>query len=414
MSSSPPTKALGGGARGGLALTDPVQDSATEEAKAAAAPSFKEFRGLEHPSARGDALLILSDGTEISGQAFGGRRSVSGEVVFATGMVGYPESLTDPSYRGQLLTLTYPLIGNYGVPPSSEGDPLVSGFESGKIQASALVISTLSRDFSHWQSTRSLDSWLKEEGIPGIEGVDVRALTQRLREHGTMTAKLIIEGDKDADDVFNGAFVDPGKRNLVAEVSVREPVLHSCGVSGAPRILLVDCGAKANIARSLLRRHVDVLQVPWDHDFVGEKGEAVLVSNGPGDPVRADRTVENLRRAICEDRPVMGICLGNQLLALAAGARTYKLQFGHRSQNQPCVEVGERRCLITSQNHGYAVDGEKLPGQWREWFRNANDGSNEGIRHADRPYFSVQFHPEAHPGPRDAAFLFDRFLELVR
>ncbi|HIN79910.1 MAG TPA: hypothetical protein EYN00_02405, partial [Planctomycetes bacterium] len=220
MSSSPPTKALGGGARGGLALTDPVQDSATEEAKAAAAPSFKEFRGLEHPSARGDALLILSDGTEISGQAFGGRRSVSGEVVFATGMVGYPESLTDPSYRGQLLTLTYPLIGNYGVPPSSEGDPLVSGFESGKIQASALVISTLSRDFSHWQSTRSLDSWLKEEGIPGIEGVDVRALTQRLREHGTMTAKLIIEGDKDADDVFNGAFVDPGKRNLVAEVSV--------------------------------------------------------------------------------------------------------------------------------------------------------------------------------------------------
>lgn len=395
-------------------MPEPVQDSVDQN---------PDIRGVSaepcHDTGQGDgatgrARLILSDGTEIVGNAFGGGGSVSGEVVFATGMVGYPESLTDPSYRGQLLTLTYPLVGNYGVPPASAGDPLNAGFESGRIQASALVISTLSRDFSHWQSTRSLNSWLKTEGIPGIEGVDVRALTQRLREDGTMSGKLIIENDERAGEVREAEFVNPAERNLVAEVSVEEPRLHSCGVAGAPRIVLVDCGAKSSITRSLLGRGVDVLQVPWDHDIVSEKGAALLVSNGPGDPVKADRTIENLRRALAENRPVMGICLGNQLLALAAGARTYKLQFGHRSQNQPCVEVGERRCLITSQNHGYAVDGERLPQEWREWFRNANDGSNEGIRHVDRPFFSVQFHPEANPGPRDAAYLFDRFLELSR
>ncbi|MGE4633448.1 MAG: glutamine-hydrolyzing carbamoyl-phosphate synthase small subunit [Planctomycetota bacterium] len=388
-------------------MGDPIVESRSSQQECAPLSA-------ERLSSSRAAHLELEDGTRYEGRAFGARRSVSGEVVFATGMVGYPESLTDPSYRGQLLTLTYPLIGNYGVPARCADDPLCPGFESSRIQAQALVIQNLSRDYSHWNAASSLEQWLIEEGIPGIEGVDVRALTRRLRENGTIRGRLLIDESPDRDEVLNAPYQDPGSRNVVAEVSCTEPILHRCGVDGAPRVILVDCGAKTSIVRSLMARGADVLQVPWDHDFVAEPGDAVLLSNGPGDPKMASETVNNIGRALEQSRPLMGICLGNQLLALAAGFDTYKLDFGHRSQNQPCVEVGTSRCWVTSQNHGYAVDGTSAPDGWEEWFVNANDGSNEGIRHREKPFFSVQFHPEANPGPLDAAELFDRFLELVR
>jgi len=391
----------------GSILGDPILESKSSE-------SASEKLSADHFSSFRTAHLELEDGTCYEGRAFGANRSISGEVVFATGMVGYPESLTDPSYRGQLLTLTYPLVGNYGVPARNPADPLNPGFESSHIQAQALVIQNLSRDFSHWNATSSLEDWMIEEKIPGIEGVDVRAVTRRLRESGTIKGRLLVEGSPDRDEIASSPYQDPGNRNVVAEVSCKEPILHRCASDGAPRVILVDCGAKTSIIRSFLDRGADVLQVPWNHDFVAEKGDAVLLSNGPGDPKMALETVENIRRALDGSRPLMGICLGNQLLALAAGFDTYKLDFGHRSQNQPCVEVGTSLCWVTSQNHGYAVDGTSAPDGWEEWFRNANDGSNEGIRHREKPFFSVQFHPEANPGPLDAAGLFDRLLGLVR
>jgi carbamoyl-phosphate synthase small subunit len=349
-------------------------------------------------------LLILEDGTEFSGSLFGAEVATAGEVVFTTGMVGYPESLTDPSYAGQILVATYPLVGNYGVPGGERDElGLPAGFESERIQVSGLVIANLSGDVSHHAARRSLDDWLQQSGVPGIHGVDTRALAKRLREQGTMLGKLVPAGQ----DV---AFEDPNLTNLVARVSLPETIEY--GTDG-PRIVLVDTGAKANIIRCLVRAGARVLRVPWDHDFFGERFDGLFLANGPGDPKMAAKTVEHVRRAMADRIPVFGICLGNQLLALAAGADTYKLKFGHRSQNQPCLEVGTRRCYVTSQNHGYAVNGATLPDGWREWFLNANDGTNEGIRHEYRPMRSVQFHPEAWPGPTDTVGLFARFLEMV-
>lgn len=378
----------------------------TEEQRAPDAP----FPPVDHPPERSrPARLVLDDGSVFEGYAFGSESAVAGEVVFATGMVGYPESLTDPSYRGQVLAFTYPLIGNYGVPPRSDADPPV-GFESERIQVSGLVVATLSDDHSHWSASRSLDSWLVEEGVPGILGIDTRALTRRLRSHGTCPGRIEVEGDDSAP-----VYRDPGSVDLVAEVSCSEPRLYEGeGTGPRPRVVLVDCGAKANIIRSLTRRGADVLRVPHDHDLEAEKADGFLVSNGPGDPKRAESAIDGIRRLLSGTRPVFGICMGNQLLSLAAGADTYKLEYGHRGQNQPCLEVGTMRCWITSQNHGYAVAGDRLPDGWQEWFVNANDGSNEGIRHETGLFRSVQFHPEATPGPRDAAPLFDRFLEVLR
>ncbi|MBN2490139.1 MAG: glutamine-hydrolyzing carbamoyl-phosphate synthase small subunit [Planctomycetes bacterium] len=351
-----------------------------------------------------EGLLILEDGTEFPGTFFGAEIAAAGEVVFTTGMVGYPESLTDPSYAGQILVATYPLVGNYGVPgdePDALGLP--AAFESERVQVSGLVIANLGGDVSHPTARRSLDDWLREAGVPGLEGVDTRALAQRLRDRGTMLGKLVPAGE----DI---AFFDPHLTNLVARVS--HPERMEYGRDG-PRIVLVDTGAKASIVRCLVRAGARVLRVPWDDDFLGEHFDGVLLPNGPGDPKMAAQTVEHVRRAMASRVPIFGICLGNQLLALAAGADTYKLKFGHRSQNQPCLEVGTRRCYVTSQNHGYAVSGATLPDGWREWFLNANDGTNEGIRHEYRPLRSVQFHPEAAPGPTDTVELFRRFLEMV-
>lgn len=351
------------------------------------------------------AKLVLEDGSEFPGTGFGADASVSGEVVFNTGMVGYPESLTDPSYKGQILVLTYPLIGNYGVPGEEKDEfGLLNFFESEKIQASGLIISDYTEKYSHWNAKKSLDAWMKEHNIPGIYGIDTRMLTKKLREKGVMLGKII-----NAEDV---QLEDPNTRNLAAEVSVKERIVYNKG--GSKKVVLVDCGAKLNIIRCLVQRGCEVIRVPWDHDFFNEEFDGLLISNGPGDPKMCTATINNIRKALEKNIPTMGICLGNQLLALAAGANTYKLKYGHRSQNQPCIEKGTKKCIITTQNHGFAVDAKTLPEGWEEWFVNANDGTNEGIRHKTKPFLSFQAHPEATPGPVDAEFIFDKFMELIK
>jgi carbamoyl-phosphate synthase small subunit len=341
-----------------------------------------------------NAQLILEDGTVFRGRSLGAPRSVAGEVVFNTGMVGYTEALTDPSYRGQIMTLTFPLVGNYGVPRE---------FESSRIQATALVVSELATEYSHSAAERSLPQWLRDEGIPCIAGIDTRALTKRLRTRGCMLGKVVVTEDVSLED--------PNARNLVAEVSTAHREVF---LGNGKTVVLVDCGAKGSIVEELRKRDFTVVRVPWDYDFNQEDYDGLFLSNGPGDPTACGKTIENIRKAMEKNKPIMGICLGNQLLALAAGANTYKLKFGHRGHNQPCLEVGTGRCYITSQNHGFAVDENTLPEGWHPWFRNANDGSNEGIRHSTRPFLSVQFHPEAAPGPVDCNYLFDKFVEMVK
>ena len=348
--------------------------------------------------------LLLEDGSVFKGNSFGSKRNVSGEVVFSTGMLGYPESLTDPSYRGQILVLTYPLIGNYGVPGNEREDNLHKYFESDRIQVKGLIISDCSEDYSHWNAKKSLSDWLKEHNVPGMNGVDTRELTKRLRDQGTMLGKIVCGKD-------NIPFEDPNKRNLVAEVSVQEPVIYE---NGKIKVVLVDCGVKNSIIRAFLRREITVIRIPWDYDFLSERADGVIISNGPGDPRKCEKTIENVKRALSKNIPILGICLGSQILGIAAGASTYKLKYGHRSQNQPCVEVGTKRCYITTQNHGYAVDSDTLTEDWREWFFNNNDKTNEGIIHMSRPFFGTQFHPEASPGPDDTEFLFDMFLRAIK
>jgi carbamoyl-phosphate synthase small subunit len=358
--------------------------------------------------------LVLEDGTQYEGTFFGANEPVAGEVVFNTGMVGYPESLTDPSYSGQILTLTYPLVGNYGVPEYSKDDSgLPAVFESDRIQAAGLIVWEHSECYSHYTATRSLDQWLASEGIPALAGIDTRALTKRLRSKGTMLGAIEPDGLTEPVSLY-----DPNATDLVAQVSVDEVVKYNGGGADAATVVVLDCGCKANIIRCLLDRGLNVIRVPHDHYFLGLKFDGLLISNGPGDPEMCRATITNIERALALDVPILGICLGNQLLALAAGAETYKLPFGHRSQNQPCVEVepsGERskRCVITSQNHGYAVRADSLPDDWRLWFVNANDGTVEGIRHISKPRWSVQFHPEATPGPVDSAWIFDDFVKEV-
>lgn len=348
------------------------------------------------------AKLLLEDGTVLEGISFGSEKSISGEVVFNTGMVGYPETMTDPSYRGQILVLTYPLIGNYGVPGNETGK-VSKYFESDKIQISALILSNYIDEHNHWNAKKTLSEWLKENDIPGLHGIDTRALTKKLREKGTMLGKIVFEKDVDLED--------PNERNLVSEVSISKPVTYE---NTGKRVILIDCGVKNNIIRSLLKRGITVIRVPWNYDFSKESYDGILITNGPGDPKTCTETVINIRKALEDDKPILGICLGNQILGLAAGADTYKLKYGHRSQNQPCVEVGTKKCYITSQNHGYAVDSKTLPQDWEEWFHNNNDSTNEGMKHKVKPFFGVQFHPEATPGPVDTEFLFDIFIEAMK
>ena len=342
--------------------------------------------------------LILQDGSEFLGNSFGYKKNNSGEVVFSTGMVGYPEALTDPSYQGQILILTYPIIGNYGVPEKKY-------WESDGIKVSGLIVSNYIDTPSHSQSKKTLRQWLSDENIPALEIADTRFLTQKIRTKGTMLGKIVFNND-------DFKFYNPNKENLVAKVSTKKIIEE--GTHGK-KILLIDCGAKANIARSLLKRNVRIVTVPWDFDpFENKvKFDALIISNGPGDPKMADKTIATIQKALGKNIPILGVCLGNQILALAAGGDTHKLKFGHRSQNQPCIlqDGNKTRCFITTQNHGFAVN--KIPSGFKTWFINANDGSNEGIIHNKLPFMSVQFHPEANPGPTDTEWIFDYFLKRI-
>ncbi|MDD4116355.1 MAG: glutamine-hydrolyzing carbamoyl-phosphate synthase small subunit [Massilibacteroides sp.] len=352
------------------------------------------------------ATLILDDGSVFQGYSFGYEKSVAGEVVFNTAMMGYPESLTDPSYAGQLMTLTFPLVGNYGVPERTFSKNGVATFmESERIHAEAIIISDYSCEYSHWNAKESLGNWLKEEQVPGIYGIDTRALTKLLREKGSMKGKIVINNE----DV---EFVDPNLINQVARVSCKEVITYM-GSVGSKQVVLLDCGVKHNIIRSLLKRNVTLIRVPWDYDFNKLEYDGLFLSNGPGDPDICDAAVQNIRKSLNGNKPIRGICMGNQLLAKAGGAKIYKLKYGHRSHNQPVRLVGTNQCYITSQNHGYAVDNESLGIDWEPLFINMNDGTNEGIRHKSKPFFSAQFHPEACSGPTDTEFMFDKFVAML-
>ena len=353
--------------------------------------------------------LVLEDGTQFCGRSFGYEAPVAGEVVFNTAMMGYPEALTDPSYAGQIMVLTYPLVGNYGVPPFTfAANTLPDFMESDRIYATALVVADYSEQYAHWNACESLADWLKREHVPGITGIDTRQLTKVLREHGVMKGRIVFDEQSDAPLQEE----DYGAVNWVERVSCKDVVRYNEGAG--KKVVLVDCGVKANIIRCLMSRGVEVIRVPWNYDYTDMAFDGLFLANGPGDPDRCEAAVNILRKQMSQSRkPICGICMGNQLLAKAGGATIYKLKYGHRSHNQPVQEVGTNHCYVTSQNHGYAVDASTLGNDWRELFVNMNDGSNEGIRHLTHPWFSSQFHPEACSGPVDTEFMFDRFIEAL-
>ena len=352
------------------------------------------------------AVLRLEGGAEFKGWMLGYDGPCDGEAVFSTAMVGYPESLTDPSYSGQILCVSYPIVGNYGVPEEGVDEYGISkNFESDRIWARGLVISEYSFDYSHWNAVKSLDQWLREQRVPAIYGVDTRALTQELRQNGSQLAMIVPEGVEKSFPV-----PDPNKENQIAIVSCKEVIHYG---HGEKKVVLVDCGVKHNILRCFVDRGVELIRVPWDYDFNTLEWDGLFISNGPGNPQYCDVTVRHLQEAMKGNKPIFGICMGNQLLARAAGASTSKLKYGHRSHNQPARIVGSNVCVITSQNHGFAVDPLGLGPDWEEWFVNMNDGTNEGIRHKSKPFCSVQFHPEASSGPTDTQFLFDEFISKL-
>lgn len=347
-------------------------------------------------------ILVLENGVQFEGKLIGHPGSASGEVVFNTGMVGYPETFTDPSYKGQIQCITYPLVGNYGVPEKNPF-PFESAFESDKIHLNGIVISDYSSEFSHATAIRSLSSWLEEHKVPGLYNIDTRKLTKTLREQGAMAGKIVVEGE----DI---SFSNPDQQNLVKAVSPEK--IEEYG-EGEKRIVLVDCGCKSSIISSLLERKMKVIRVPWDTDLSKLEFDAVLFSNGPGNPEVYKPLVESAKFAVGSGKPVLGICLGHQIISLAAGAKVYKLKYGHRGQNQPVKESNSEKCYITSQNHGYAVDSSSLREEWESWFENLNDNTNEGIKHKNLPVMTVQFHPEAAPGPVDTTFIFDEFINSI-
>ncbi|KAK9480271.1 carbamoyl-phosphate synthase arginine-specific small chain [Lipomyces japonicus] len=374
--------------------------------------AFRSIRLLSS-SALEKATLTLKNGPVYNGKSFGASDTISGEAVFTTSLVGYPESMTDPSYRGQILVFTQPLIGNYGVPSSARDEfNLLRYFESGRIQCSGIVVSDFAAEYSHWTAVESLGSWCKREGVAAISGVDTRAIVQYLREQGSTLGRITVGEEVTGND--SGVFEDPGKVNLVEVVSTKEPYRVNDGQK--INIALLDCGVKENIIRCLTSRGASVTVFP--HDFpiqdVASQFDGIFISNGPGDPKHCDKTVYNLQQTLnAYSGPIFGICLGHQLLALAVGAKTVKLKYGNRAHNIPTFDLTTGTCHITSQNHGYAVDANTLPADFKEYFVNLNDRSNEGMYHVSRPIFSTQFHPEAKGGPLDSAFLFDKYFKNI-
>lgn len=350
------------------------------------------------------AVIIFKNHSCYRGYFFGHKKPASGELVFNTGMVGYPEAITDPSYKGQVLVLTYPLVGNYGAPDKKY-------WESDKIQVSGLIVDNYSVNHSHFAAKKSLDQWLKEQKIPGVFGVDTRTLAKELRTSGTTLAK-IVPGQSLISKKSFGDFFDPNETDLVGQVSVKKTEFYP---KGRKTMLLIDCGLKLSILSALLDRDISVIRTPYDYDLSKIKNnfDGVIISNGPGDPKACKTTIHSIKQLLKAGMPVLGICLGNQLLALAEGGDTYKLKFGHRGQNQPCCDTRSKKCYITSQNHGYAVQPKSLPSDWAVWFYNNNDQTVEGIRHKTKPFMAVQFHPEANPGPTDTKFIFDDFIKML-
>jgi carbamoyl-phosphate synthase small subunit len=356
--------------------------------------------------------LHLEDGTEFIGEGFGANRAAEGEVVFNTAMAGYIETLTDPSYRGQILVCTYPLIGNYGVPAPRLAQSIAPPYESSRIQVQGLVVQNYVDHFSHGSAARSLSDWLQSEGVPALSGVDTRAITRQLREHGTMSG-ILAPQHMSFDEARKTASRVEMEQEVFRVVAPNQAIRYP---AGERTVMVVDIGAKDNIVRSLLNYGVSVLRVPWYQNLPAylDQVDGVLIGNGPGDPANLVSLVEQVKGLLALERlPVFGICLGHQILSLAAGAKTYKLPYGHRGVNQPVQDLLSRRCFITSQNHGFAVDEQTLPHDWEPWFININDGTNEGVRCKNRPYFSVRFHPEGKPGPEDTAFLFEEFLRTL-
>lgn len=363
------------------------------------------------------AKLILKNGPTFEGNLYGAETISSGEVVFTTGMVGYPESLTDPSFKDQILVITFPLVGNYGIPKNTKDEfGLEKFFESEKVHLKAVVVSEYSENFSHWNAQTSLSDFLKKWNIPLLSGIDTRALTQYLRDNGSQLGKIIPNISQESFP-----FYDPNKKNLVSEVGVKKPKIYE---NGPKTIIMIDCGVKNNTIRNFLKRNLTVIRVPWDYDFFEQpiinkktgkpyKINGLFISNGPGDPAMLEPTINIIKKALDQKLPTFGICLGNQLIALAAGAKTYKMKFGNRGQNQPCLNLENNKCYITSQNHGFSIDPKTLPKNWNILFQNLNDKTIEGIRHKNLPFFSVQFHPEACPGPTDTEYLFDEFVKLL-
>lgn len=364
---------------------------------------------------------MLDDGSSYSGIGFGYPTDSAGEVVFNTGMVGYTETLTDPSYRGQILCITYPLIGNYGVPSNRITDPfgLPKYFESDNIQVKGLLIHNLSVAASHWTCIKTLDQWMYEERIPGIYGIDTRELTKKLRVRGVMTGAMSVSSNRVADRSKLFELMDSenyNDRNFMTEVSVHR--VRQYGNDKKECIVLVDTGTKYSIIRNILRSGYKAVVLPWDSNFeeiMKYNPAGVIISNGPGDPAHCQETIRTATKLIDTSTPTLGICLGNQILALAAGAKTFKLKFGHRAQNKPCKDLNNGQTYITTQNHGYGISPESLDGSgFRIWFSNIDDTTVEGIEHNEKPIVAVQFHPEASPGPYDCTFVFDRFWELIK
>jgi carbamoyl-phosphate synthase small subunit len=354
--------------------------------------------------------LILQSGEEFPGlspkwQASSKSHPISfGEVVFTTGMVGYVESLTDPSYAGQILVFTYPLIGNYGVPERTF-------WESEKIQASAVVVTEAYPRASHWNAKQNFLQWLESEKVPLIAGVDTRALTMCLRRQGVVLGAIATNGAVPHFEELSTEEKKIFSENLLTKVSCKEKITIN---KGSKRVIVVDCGIKTNIIRNLCRYPLEIVQVPYDYDYSDEAFDGLFISNGPGDPSLATATIAILQKALKREKPTFGICLGAQLMALAIGGSTYKLKFGHRGQNHPCLDIKANRAILTAQNHGFAIDPNSLPKDWETTFVSLNDHSVEGIAHKTLPFFAVQFHPEHHPGPWDAAYLFDQFYEMLQ